>query len=348
MPMTSLQKDNSGRTRARTLVLSVLWLALMVGLVFDARAAVDLVSFEATPQVDGWILVTWETETELNTVAFNLYRSESAGGHGDQPVKSLPARGDRVTGAEYSYEDTDVTPNVRYYYYLVEMIQAGPGQRFGPVNAGIGLQPEPTATPTATATAVVTPSPTATVLTGVQATWTATPTQVTSRDRPTATRAFTNTPRPEAPATPTAIPAVAQPAFATPTPLSPAQIVTPTGGPPQPFLSMLPAPSATPLRSVPVIEAAPSPTRRVEATSAPTEAVPPTPQVTQPPRVFEPVASAPSAAGTSQRPAVQTAVPPADEAERDTRLVLFLGGAAIGMAVLFGVAAVLIWRSRPR
>jgi cell division septation protein DedD len=100
-------------------------------------------------------------------VAFNLYRATTATGPWDTVIDCQPARGDAVTGARYSYRDTLVVPGIRYYYLLEEITVDGPGERFGPVSAEIGLPPEPTSTPTATPTATEasstsTPTPTVT------------------------------------------------------------------------------------------------------------------------------------------------------------------------------------------
>ena len=142
-----------------------LGLAILMSLALDVRVVIGLLRFEAAPQADASILVVWETASELNTVAFSLYRATTEAGPWDTPIDRQPARGDAVTGASYLYRDTQVTPGIRYYYLLEELTQAGAGQRFGPVSARIGLPPEPTSTPTPTATGTQqtsTPTPTLT------------------------------------------------------------------------------------------------------------------------------------------------------------------------------------------
>lgn len=368
--MTSVRNDKAMGHRARALAVFGLALVLAASLVFDAGAAVSLISFTATPQSDGSILVAWETGSELDTIAFSLFRSDSAGGHGDQPVDRQPAQGDRATGGRYKYKDVNITPGVRYYYYLEEMTQSGSGQKFGPVNAGVGLATEPTATVTATPTAPAEAGATATVTAAAppgstatmtvppaapaSGTATATATQTRSREEPTATRAYTNTPQPNATATgrPAVVPPGALPGAspgapsATPAPGAPGAVTTPSGGPPAATAPV--GANTTPLPTNPPAGAAPSPSPQFETTGAPAEAAAPTPRVTQPPRIFESAATVLPAGGTPQRPSSQAAAPSADGAERNTRLVLFLGGGAIGLAVVLGAAAVLIWRARSR
>ena len=148
-------------SRARLLVLAGLGLAILLSLVLNVFAAVGLIRFEAVPQADASILVTWETATEIGTVAFNLYRATTVDGPWTLPISTQPAMGDEASGAIYSYQDTQVKSGIRYYYLLEELAEDGRSQRFGPVSAGID---DPTSTPTATATrwSTSTPTPTAT------------------------------------------------------------------------------------------------------------------------------------------------------------------------------------------
>jgi hypothetical protein len=160
----------------RLLVLAGLGFAILVSLVPYARASVGLLRFGAIPQADISILVSWETAFELGTVAFNLYRATTVNGPWTVPISTQPGAGDMVAGASYTYRDTQVTPGFRYYYLLEEITVSGPGERFGPVNAGVALPPRLTLTPTSTATLWPIPTP-----------------SLTATERPTATRNPTNT-----------------------------------------------------------------------------------------------------------------------------------------------------------
>ena len=89
---------------------------------YVVHAAVTLVDMTATAQADGTILVEWETATELDTLAFRLYRAHAASGPWteDSIVDEQPAQGDGVTGATYSFSDDGVGAGRTYYYLLEE------------------------------------------------------------------------------------------------------------------------------------------------------------------------------------------------------------------------------------
>ena len=68
------------------------------------------------------IEIEWETETEINTAGFNIYRSESEDGDfvriNDQLI---PSQSDAVAGASYLYTDNDVERGTTYYYRLEDI-----------------------------------------------------------------------------------------------------------------------------------------------------------------------------------------------------------------------------------
>ena len=80
------------------------------------------------------IVVEWETASELNTVGFYLYRSQSSDGQYDQINDHLvPASPDPLTGGEYSYIDEGVDAGLTYYYKLEEVDSKGNSSYFGPI-----------------------------------------------------------------------------------------------------------------------------------------------------------------------------------------------------------------------
>jgi hypothetical protein len=99
--------------------------------------AVTLASFTATPVGDN-ILVEWETAMEIDTVGFNVWRSETRdGGYvrvNDTPIPSASPGG--VWGGTYSYVDSDVIPGTTTYYKLEELEISGGRNWYGPVSTG--------------------------------------------------------------------------------------------------------------------------------------------------------------------------------------------------------------------
>ncbi len=225
-------------------------------------ASVTLKSFKATRQGDGSILVEWETATEIDTVAFRVYRSESPNMVG-QVVATQQAQGNSVTGATYSYTDpaSELIAGRNYYYRLEELTSAGGSSWHGPVNPG--------GTTNATSTRWVYVAGTA-----------------TSTDPPTATRRYTNTPIPPTPMPATLIPPVQPqqpvvPAVPAPKP-GPGVVTRPTG---EPVLAAIPLP-ATATQPIPTPSPTPLPTETPTATPSHTPRPTVTPTLTPAPVVF--------------------------------------------------------------
>lgn len=101
----------------------------------SADPAAALVRFEATPGPSG-IGVVWETASELNTIAFRLYRSlEASPGDLGVALYLVAAHGDPVSGWTYSYIDTAVVPGTTYYYMLEDIDDGGMATSHAPVAA---------------------------------------------------------------------------------------------------------------------------------------------------------------------------------------------------------------------
>ncbi len=109
-PITT-QTNQSNSSVKLLMILGVLWLLLAAALLFYQVAA--------PPQVE----ITWETATEQNTVGFYIYRSNEPDGefilvNGNNLIKSL---GSPVSGASYTYFDSEVIAGQTYYYVLEEV-----------------------------------------------------------------------------------------------------------------------------------------------------------------------------------------------------------------------------------
>lgn len=83
--------------------------------------AVHLTSYSAIER-EGYVEVEWATAAELNNAGFNIYRSTS-----EYATKTklnqefIPARGNELEGAAYSFKDYDVTGSGEYYYWFEDV-----------------------------------------------------------------------------------------------------------------------------------------------------------------------------------------------------------------------------------
>jgi hypothetical protein len=118
--------------------------------------AVDLISFEATPDLtQGHILITWVTANEVRMLGFELQRADEENGT-YQPIGWVFAEGG-VVGDTYSLTDSDVVLGQTYYYRL-EAVETDDSSEFhGPI--WVTFAPTPTPTPTHTPTPTNTPYP---------------------------------------------------------------------------------------------------------------------------------------------------------------------------------------------
>jgi hypothetical protein len=76
----------------------------------------------ATPEV----ILTWTTESEVETAGFHVYRATAEGGPYERVTGSLiPSSGDPFTRSNYEFRDTNVEPGQTYYYQLEELETTG-------------------------------------------------------------------------------------------------------------------------------------------------------------------------------------------------------------------------------
>lgn len=97
-----------------------------LGTCSDGDLFVDLKFFAADP-ADGRVVLHWETATELDNLGFNVLRKPEIGGGPWEIVNAslIPAQGDPLGGAAYSFEDANLTNGVRYRYRLEDIDLAG-------------------------------------------------------------------------------------------------------------------------------------------------------------------------------------------------------------------------------
>ena len=99
--------------------------------------AVTMAGFSAEP-MNGQVLVTWETASELDNVGFNLYRGLHVDGGDRVMLAFVPSQAPGSTqGFSYSYADTTVEPGRTYWYWLEDVDLAGAATLHGPVSATV-------------------------------------------------------------------------------------------------------------------------------------------------------------------------------------------------------------------
>ena len=112
------------RTRPVSIILSVLLGFILIGFVFFAWKEYRVAR----------VVVAWSTASELDTVGFNIYRSDTPTDPGILVnVDLIPASDDAQTGGDYRYTDKDIVPGRVYYYYLEDVNTHGVKNRHGPV-----------------------------------------------------------------------------------------------------------------------------------------------------------------------------------------------------------------------
>jgi hypothetical protein len=95
--------------------------------------AATLVTFWVEARADT-LVARWETATEMGTLGFNVYRSESSQPSSFRSLNEglIPAQGD-VVGARYEWADADVARGQVYFYLLEEVDDDGQAITYGPV-----------------------------------------------------------------------------------------------------------------------------------------------------------------------------------------------------------------------
>lgn len=105
-----------------------------------AGLAISLLAVLLLTSCSAPVRVQWQTETEMNTAGFNLYRGTSPDGPFDVKINAelIPPAEDPLTGKDYTYIDATAQPGVTYYYKLEEVERNGATNRFGPISVRAG------------------------------------------------------------------------------------------------------------------------------------------------------------------------------------------------------------------
>ena len=109
----------------------------------DASLAVELSSFTASVSTNG-VTLHWRTESEMNNLGFNVYRSEQRNG---EYVKVNSARikgaGTDATPHNYQFVDETVEDGKTYYYYLQDVDFNGNTHKSDLIKVTVSHQTQP-------------------------------------------------------------------------------------------------------------------------------------------------------------------------------------------------------------
>jgi hypothetical protein len=81
---------------------------------------VTLSAFTATTTQDGKVLLRWTTETELNNIGWNIYRSMDKTASFTN-INFVHSAGDSAFPNDYEYVDKDVVSGITYFYYIEDI-----------------------------------------------------------------------------------------------------------------------------------------------------------------------------------------------------------------------------------
>lgn len=207
--------NDTNRSNWGRFCLLVTWLAiLIVCQATPVHASVTLEYFDAEA-LSGMVRLRWETASELQNAGFYIQRSDQEFGTYLTISPFIASTGDDLVGAQYSYDDSNVSNGQPYWYRLEAIDVEQNSDYYGPVQAtpGVLSTVTPTLTPTTTATWTPTltqsadsqPTGTATSLTTTPSTNTVTPSptsNLTQSPTPTPNRFIPTSTRTVSPAYP--------------------------------------------------------------------------------------------------------------------------------------------------
>jgi len=113
-----------------TVRISGLLAILLLALVGGAAASESETIGSAQERPGQPIVISWSTETEVDTAGFNVYRAPSEEGPWTKINPSLiPGSPDPIRGGSYTFTDSDVLAGVTYWYELEEVELGGQSTR---------------------------------------------------------------------------------------------------------------------------------------------------------------------------------------------------------------------------
>lgn len=110
------------RSNARTTIVVVL-----VGMLIECGS-------EANPDQSAARTIRWRTASEESNFGFDIFRATSKDGPFTKiTAKPVPGAGTTDTPQSYSYHDSGIHPDKRYFYYVESISLNGERKRFTPI-----------------------------------------------------------------------------------------------------------------------------------------------------------------------------------------------------------------------
>lgn len=110
----------------------------------EASLPVELFSFTAVT-VEGGIILKWTTQSEVNNLGFNIYRSLKEGeGYTKINEKLIEGAGTSSVAHSYTYKDKRLLNDTTYWYKIEDMSLTGKGTMHGPISITTKSEPVPT------------------------------------------------------------------------------------------------------------------------------------------------------------------------------------------------------------
>ena len=108
----------------------------------DMSLPVTLTDFSAFYENEK-VMISWTTESELENLGFNLYRSTNSNDQFSMiNDRLIPGAGNSSSRHEYTYTDGDIVTGMTYYYKLEDVSLSGQTGLLGPVSVTIPPQAE--------------------------------------------------------------------------------------------------------------------------------------------------------------------------------------------------------------
>ncbi|NQT24346.1 T9SS type A sorting domain-containing protein [candidate division KSB1 bacterium] len=102
---------------------------------YDVSLPVQMAGMSAVAVEGEGVTVQWETQSEVNSLGFHVWRSEeSPSNYAKITSDIIASQGNGSSLIEYAYTDNHVTPNTMYWYKVEEISTSGASIFYGPIS----------------------------------------------------------------------------------------------------------------------------------------------------------------------------------------------------------------------